>query len=66
MHRLKQRCPERGGRRVFGVPGDGAKAVDQLLRIALSEDRVELAAVRVGNPEDDAGRIEQVRGAIEQ
>ena len=30
------------------------EAVDELLRISLGEDRVELAAVGIGNPQDDA------------
>ncbi len=63
---LQQRRPEGGGGRVLRVPGDCAQAVDELLRIPLGEDRVELAAVRVGNPEDDAGRVEEIRRAVEQ
>ena len=42
------------------------EAVDELLRIPLGEDRVELAAVGIGNPQDDAGRVEQRRRPVEQ
>ena len=63
---LEQRRPERGGGRVLGVPRNRAQAVDELLRISLGEDRVELAAVGIGNPQDDAGRVEQRRRPVEQ
>ena len=39
---------------------------DELLRIAVRDDRAQLAAVRIRNPQHDAGRIEQRRGALEE
>ena len=63
---LQRRGPERRRGRVLGVARDRAEAVDQVLRVSLGENRIELAPVRVGNPQDDPGCVEQRRGALEE
>ena len=63
---LQRRGAEGRRGRVLGAARDRAQAIDQVLRVALREHRIQLAAIRIGNPQDDPGRIEQRRGALEQ
>ena len=52
--------------RVFSVSWDRSKAAYELLRVSLSKDRVELTAVGVGDPQNDARRVQELRRAVEK
>ncbi len=65
-HRLQHPRPEGRGCRILGIARDGAEAIDEVLRVSLGQHGGQLAALGIGNPEDDTGRVEQRRRAVDE